>query len=52
LGKLINFPISNAAEIATIQIDVTVENTSAYDNQYSTAFWRQIRLASRNLKNR
>lgn len=52
LGAKINFPVSNTSEIATIQIDVTVENTAAFDNQYSTAFWRQIRLAARNLKNR
>ncbi len=52
LGAKIAFPIVKTSEIASIQIDVTVENTAAYDNEYSTAFWRQIRLSARNLKNR
>jgi hypothetical protein len=39
--------------ITAIQIDIRVENTAAYDagnNPYRHAFWRQIRLSSRNLK--
>jgi hypothetical protein len=39
--------------ITTMQIDIRVENTSTYDaaeNPYRHAFWRQIRLSSRNLK--
>jgi len=39
--------------ITALQIDIRVENTSAYDsknNPYRHAFWRQIRLSSRNLK--
>jgi hypothetical protein len=39
--------------IASIQIDVAVENPAAYGNNYSVdkkAIWRQIRLASRNFK--
>jgi hypothetical protein len=39
--------------ITALQIDVKVENTSTYDqgnNPYRQAFWRQIRLSSRNLK--
>lgn len=39
--------------ITAMQIDVKVENTSAYDadnNAYRHAFWRQLRLSSRNLK--
>jgi hypothetical protein len=35
-----------------MQIDIRVENVAAYDEEYRYAFWRQIRLASRNLDNR
>ena len=52
LGDTIKFPIAKPGEIASMEINVTVENTSAYDQQYSSAFWRQIRLVARNLKNR
>jgi hypothetical protein len=39
--------------ITAMQIDIQVENTATYDEQnnpYRQAFWRQIRLSSRNLK--
>jgi hypothetical protein len=39
--------------ITAMQIDIKVENTASYDvdnNPYRHAFWRQIRLSSRNLK--
>ena len=52
LGNKLNFPITVPSAIYTMQIDITVENSSAYAEQYSSAFWRQIRLAARNLKNR
>jgi type II secretory pathway component PulJ len=52
LGNKLNFPITQPGEIYTIEINITVENPAAYDNNYSTAFWRQIRLAARNLQNR
>jgi len=52
IGNKLNFPISQPGEIYTMQIDITVEDVDAYNKQYSTAFWRQIRLAARNLRNR
>ena len=52
LGNLISFPIAVPGEIYTMQIDLTVEDVAAYDEKYSTAFWRQIRLAAKNLRNR
>lgn len=52
LGNLINFPIAVPGEIYTMQIDLTVEDVAAYDEKYSSAFWRQIRLAAKNLRNR
>lgn len=45
-------PVSLPALISSIQIDVQVENTEAFDSVYTVAFWRQIRLAARNLSNR
>lgn len=53
-GNIIPSPIMGATtgSIHSIQIDLAVENTNAYDSQYSTMFWRQIRLAARNLRNR
>jgi len=52
LGDLIPFPITVPSAIYIMQIDVTVENFESYNQNYSTAFWRQIRLAARNLSNR
>jgi hypothetical protein len=52
LGDTISFPITKPSLIASMEINITVENTAAYDQQYSSAFWRQIRLVARNLRNR
>ena len=38
--------------IMSLEVNVSVENTAAYDEEYRFAFWKQIRLASRNLNNR
>ena len=48
----ISFPIDVPGEIYTMQIDIAVEDVAAYDEMYSFAFWRQIRLAAKNLRNR
>jgi hypothetical protein len=52
LGTKLNFPIADPREIYTMQIDITVEDVAAYDEKYQTIFWRQIRMAARNLLNR
>jgi hypothetical protein len=52
LGNQLVTPVATAGAINTMQINITIENTVAYDNEYSTSFWRQIRLAARNLRNR
>ena len=52
LGSKLSFPISDPREIFTMQIDITVEDVAAYDEKYQTIFWRQIRMAARNLFNR
>jgi len=52
LGDTIQPPVGLNGGIVSIEINLTVENTDAYDQIYSKAFWRQIRMVSRNLKNR
>jgi hypothetical protein len=61
IGDVLPCPVANPGEIQTMQINVKVENTAAYYNiyadtahqyQYTSAFWRQIRLKGRNLDNR
>lgn len=52
LGDTIHPPIGLNGGIVSIEINLIVENTEAYDRIYSKAFWRQIRMVSRNLKNR
>lgn len=52
LGTKLNFPIADPREIYSMQIDITIEDVSAYNENYQTVFWRQIRMAARNLFNR
>jgi hypothetical protein len=52
LGTKLNFPLADPREIYSMQIDITVEDVAAYDEKYQTIFWRQIRMAARNLFNR
>lgn len=49
MGKVLTPPLSAPTGIAYMQIDIKVENSEAYNNDYHTAFYRQIRVASRNL---
>ena len=42
-------PITTLGLIKSIEINITVENVAAYDEKYTNAFWKQIRLASRNV---
>lgn len=52
LGDTLPLPINQPTLIAAMEINIAVENVEGYDQQYSSAFWRQIRLAAKNLKNR
>lgn len=57
MGTQLSFPITVPSAIYTMQINIKVEDVYGYDRingdeKYSSAFWRQVRLASRNLKNR
>lgn len=54
-----SLPVPMPGEIYTMQVDVVIENsapvissTDVRDSIYTIAFWRQIRLAARNLRNR
>ena len=51
-GHQLSFPITAPGTIAEIQITLQIQNTEAYNGQFVTSYWRQIRLAARNLKNR
>ncbi|MDA3861875.1 MAG: hypothetical protein PF445_11695 [Melioribacteraceae bacterium] len=51
-GVEIPFPITITSKIHTMQIDLIVEDVAAYNQEYNRVFWRQIRLAARNLNNR
>ena len=52
LGAKMSFPITTPSQIATMQIDLKIESTAAYRDEYPSVFWRQIRMTSRNLRNR
>jgi hypothetical protein len=55
LGDTLSFPIIYPVDTKTInsmEINLSAENVAAYDEKYSSAIWRQIRLVSRNLKER
>ncbi len=57
MGNQLTFPITVPSAIYTMQINIKVEDVYGYeriydDEKYASAFWRQVRLASRNLKNR
>lgn len=53
-GNKIPTPIQSAStgSIKTIQIDLELQTVYSYDNNYNSVFWRQIRLAARNLRKR
>ncbi|OQY75738.1 MAG: hypothetical protein B6D44_00805 [Ignavibacteriales bacterium UTCHB2] len=52
LGDTIITPITTPGLINSIEINLAVESVAAYDTAYTGAFWRQIRLVARNLRNR
>ena len=52
LSDTIPFPIITPKGIYEMQLSMTLESPAAYDSTYSYAYWRQLRLASRNLRNR
>jgi hypothetical protein len=52
LGDTLTQPITQPSLISSYEINVQVETVYAYNENYSTAFWKQIRLLARNLRNR
>ena len=61
LGAKLSSPVASPDLIQMIEINIRVEDVYGYDTEndgkedldmYASAFWRQIRLAARNLKNR
>ena len=51
-GTRIPFPITKPSEIVEMELSITCESPAAYDTTYSYAYWKQLRLTSRNLRNR
>jgi type II secretory pathway component PulJ len=45
-------PVTTPGLIAYMEISFKVEDSEAYDQQYSEAYWQQVRLTSRNLGKR
>jgi len=52
LGDTLPFPIVNPGQIATMELSIKVENAAAINQNFSNAYWRQVRLASKNLNSR
>ena len=48
----LDFPIATASAIYSIRLSILLESSHAYDSLYAYAYWRQLRLAAVNLKNR
>lgn len=52
LGDTLPPPVTTPGSISSLEINLAVENVAAYDTAYTSAFWRQIRLVARNIRNR
>ncbi len=50
--NLLSQPIADTREIESMQVGIRVEDPAAFNNEYTTAYWQQIRLISRNLYKR
>lgn len=48
----LEFPITTLGAIFSIRLSVAIENPYAIDQTYVQSYWGQLRLATRNLKNR
>ena len=51
-GDLLPTPVSNPGAIASIRIDLEVQDPIGYQDKYPSVFWRQIRMTAKNLNNR
>ena len=52
LNSELTSPVTSPSLIAYMEISFKVEDSEAYDLQYSEAYWQQVRLTSRNLGKR
>ncbi len=52
LGDTLSTPVSISGKIARMQVSLKVEDSYSTDPNKLTAYWRQIKLAARNLNNR
>jgi type II secretory pathway component PulJ len=48
----LTFPIATVSQVSSIRLSILLESPYAYDTTYSYSYWRQLRLAARNLRNR
>lgn len=48
----INIPVGGQSKIFMFQLSVLLQSPEAYDSTYQYAYWRQLRLASINLRSR
>jgi hypothetical protein len=51
-GDSIAAPVADPSGIHSMDLSITLENTHPYDNEYTFASWRQLRLRTRNLASR
>ena len=58
MGDKLATPVAECTRIASMEISLTVQNTSGYDpyytenDQYMNSFWKQYKLTAKNLGNR
>jgi hypothetical protein len=52
LGYELPSPVASPSMITHLEISFKVEDPEAYDQEYSEAYWQQVRLTSRNLRKR
>ena len=45
-------PVASPSMISHMKISIRVEDPEAYNEQYSNAYWQQVRLTSKNLRKR
>ena len=51
-GNNLPSPVASPGNISHMKISMGMEDPDAYDEQYSKAYWQQVRLTSKNLRKR
>jgi len=51
-GNKLTSPVASPGNITHMKISMRVEDPEAYNEQYSNAYWQQVRLTSKNLRKR